>query len=69
MFYGIAALGMDDHRALLGLLLGMPANFDQGLDHPFESIDLIVPHDKMESVYGAGQNIGIFQRCRPWVIW
>jgi hypothetical protein len=37
---------VNDHGALFSLLVGMVADLNQGLDDPFEGIDIIVPYDK-----------------------
>src|SRR5690349_537483 len=57
--YRILTLGMYDHRALLRLFRRVSAYLNQGLDHPFERIDLIVPDDQAE---------WIFRRCKHFCI-
>jgi hypothetical protein len=39
---------MDQHGALFCLFLGLAAYFYQGLDHPFERVDLVIPYDQAE---------------------
>src|SRR3982750_761956 len=65
MFHSIFTLGMDDHCALLGLLFRMAAYFYQGIDHPFKSVDIIVPHNKAAGLLMLRKDVHILVFFRP----
>ena len=61
LLHGIFALEMDNIRALFRLFMTMSAHFDQGFDHPFKCINLIVPNDKATGFFEIRQGIGILK--------
>jgi len=50
---------VDEHGALFGLFKGMTAYFHQGLNHPLESIHLIVPYNQAAGIVIGCQHIRV----------
>jgi hypothetical protein len=66
----VLSLAMDQQGTLFGLLGGMAADLDQGFDHPFERIDLVVPHDQAvrRRQFGFYRNFFLFPGPRSIII-
>ena len=58
---GVFAFVVNEVSALFGLHVTMAANLHEGFNHPFESIDFVVPHDQAARIFVHYVHVPVFK--------